>query len=228
LETIGGKSVLEIILGRLALVQNASQIVLVTSTNPENDPLEAAANLLGIPVFRGAEKNTLDRFVQAARHFRPDSIVRVTADCPLIDPELIDEGIRAFREKEVDFLGTTQPFTDPHGMQFEITKMEVLEQAWETQRARFENEEAFRAAELNPGDPVTEDPRFKKEYVIHEPNLSYIRITLDYPEDLELLKRVFELLEIKGMRGSREEIFRIFQEHPELLKINEAHNKYLA
>lgn len=227
LKTLGGRTMVELISKRLRQVRNASEVILVTSEKQENDVLEAEGRRLGLPVFRGAEENTLDRFYRATRQFRPDAIVRVTGDCPWIDPELIDEGIRMFREKDVDFFGNTQAYTHPHGMQFEITTREALERVWAIQRERFADEQAFRSADMNPGSPILEDSRFRKEYMVHEPNLAHIRITLDYPEDLELLNKVYELLEAQEMKGSMEDIAQIFQAHPELLEINKMHNKYL-
>lgn len=223
LRTIFQRSLLEIILGKLARVQGVSQIVLVTSKNPENDVLESVAQRLSVPVFRGAEENTLDRFVQAARQFQPDAIVRVTGDCPLIDPMLIEEGIRIFCAKDVDFLGNTKPLTHPHGMQFEITKREALERAWEIQRKRFESYEVFQHADINPADPILHDQGFKKEYMLHEPNLAFIRITIDYPEDLTLVQRVYELLPEEQQDLTH--IADLFEKRPELLEINNMHNQ---
>lgn len=225
LAMIGNKTVFERTIERLRQVKGASKIVLVTSENPENDQLEAAAQMLNIPVFRGAEENTLDRFYHAAQEFQPDAIVRVTCDCPLVDPGLIDKGIRMFSEKDVDFLGNTKTHTHPHGMQFEITKREALERAWETQRAKFASEQEFHNASLNPGDPILDDPGFKKEYMIHDPSLAFIRITLDYPEDLELISKVYELLpkDKLGISG----IADLFTKRPELLQINKMHNQYI-
>ena len=143
----------------------------------------------------------------------------------MIDPTLIDEGIRLFKEKRVDFLGNTHPFSHPHGMQFEITRRDALERAWKTQRDSFADEQKFKSADLNPGDPITEDPRFRKEYMTHEPNLAHIRITLDYPEDLEVIRKVYELLP----EGKRDfpHIADLFEKRPELLEINKMRNRYL-
>jgi spore coat polysaccharide biosynthesis protein SpsF (cytidylyltransferase family) len=224
LADIGGKTVLERTVERLVLVRRTAKMVLVTSEKPENDTLEAEAQRLRMPVFRGAENNTLDRFYQAAQQFQPDAIVRVTCDCPLIDPELIDEGIRLFQQKNIDFLSDARPFTYPHGMQFEIMRRDALERAWEEEQQRFDSYEAFVQEEMNPSERILNDPAFKKEYLVHEPNLAHIRITVDYPEDLELISKVYELLP-EGKRGISS-VTALFKEHPELLEINKMHNDY--
>jgi len=218
LAQIAGKSVFERTIERLRQVKGASKIVLVTSELPENDRLETEAENLGVAVFRGAEENTLDRFYWAARKFLPDAIVRVTGDCPLIDPELIDEGIRLFLKKGVDFLSNTHFLSHPHGMQFEITRRKTLFSAWEAQRAQFADEQTFKNAPVNAGSPIMEDESFKKEYMVHKPNLAFIRITLDYPEDLELIRRVYELLPEEQRDFS--DIVDLFKKRPELLLIN--------
>lgn len=219
LADIAGKSVLERTIKRLQQVTRASKIVLVTSERQDSDQVAKEAERLNIPVFRGAEENTLDRLYQAAGKFQPDVIVRVTADCPLIDPKLIDQGIRLFQEKNVEFVGDARPFTYPHGLQFEVIKREALERAWNMERKRFASELAFKQARLNTSSRIVQDPSFQKAYMTHKPNLAHIRITLDYPEDLELIRKVYDLLAEEKLDFPH--IVELFEKRPELLRINE-------
>src|SRR5205823_5560994 len=106
---IGGKPMIELLLSRLAKAKRIDQILLATSADPRNQPLADHVRSLGYEVFQGSENDVLDRYYQAAKPHQPDTVIRITGDCPLIDPELVDQVIGAYETQGVDYLSNTLP-----------------------------------------------------------------------------------------------------------------------
>ncbi|MBI4122963.1 MAG: glycosyltransferase family protein [Parcubacteria group bacterium] len=214
---ICGKSVFELIIERLRRVPGIRQIILVTGSQEKNDILAREANRLGTPCFFGSEDNLLDRFYQAGREFGPDTIVRVTGDCPLIDPQLVAEGMRLFREKRCDILTNARIRSYPDGLDFEIFASSALERAWVKKEGKGEN----------PVTPLLEDTDLKAEDMVRTPSLAHIRITLDYPEDIEVIKEIYENFYENNPQFSLQDIVRFLSSRPSLMRMNKQHNLYL-
>ena len=116
MKSIGGVPMIEVLLTRLARAKEVTEIIVATSTDPRNQPLADHVNHLGYKCHRGSENDVLDRFVQAAKFAQAKVIVRITGDCPLVDPALVDAVIRQFKSSDVDYFSNTAPPTYPDGL----------------------------------------------------------------------------------------------------------------
>jgi glutamate-1-semialdehyde 2,1-aminomutase len=116
MKPVNGTPMIELLLRRLEKSEELDEIVVATSVDVRNQPLVDHVIRLGFACEQGSETDVLDRFVQAARRHHADIVVRITGDCPLVDPELVDECIRQSRSNGVDYFSNTQPPTFPDGL----------------------------------------------------------------------------------------------------------------
>jgi len=214
-----GKTIIELIVERLGYVNNIDKIILTTSLNPENEKLVAEAKRLGIDYFQGSEENVLDRFFEAAKKFNPDAIVRITADCPLIDPELINQGLKIFKGGGYDMVSNVRERSYPDGFDFEIFKMSALEKSWQDQLAGKPSE-VISSEAFSPTKHIHNDPQFTSKDLISRENLAGVRLTLDYPEDYEIIKKIYEDLYREGELLSGGKIIEYVKNNPKLMELN--------
>ncbi|MFH1841393.1 MAG: glycosyltransferase family protein [Candidatus Nealsonbacteria bacterium] len=212
---ICGKTVIELIVERLQKVKDIDRIVLVTSNKKQDEPLVKESKKLKIDYFKGSEENVLDRFYQASLKFKPDNIIRVTGDCPLIDFNLINKGLKIFKKGNYDVLSNTRVRTFPDGFDFEIFKSGVLKTSWQ--------ENKFKEKFINPVKYLLEKKKFKNKDLINNKNLSNIRLILDYKEDFELIKKIYE--SFKNKYFTQKNILNILKKKPYLLNLNK---KYIC
>jgi len=184
LKKINGATVIEILLSRLAKIKSDKQIVVATSTRPENDILEQHLKHLGIPCERGSENDVLGRFHQVSMKYSSDAIIRITGDCPLIDPDLIDDMISRYFTENVDYLSNTVPPSYPDGLDAEIFSSDSLSLANENATDSFDREH------VTPFIRNSND--FKSSAFTFHEDLSNLRWTLDEPQDFDVIKRVFD------------------------------------
>jgi spore coat polysaccharide biosynthesis protein SpsF len=211
---LAGEPVLARVVNRARRATRLAEVVVATSTKSEDNAIAALCEARGWPCFRGSEADVLDRYYQAARVFRADVVVRVTSDCPLIDPEVLDRLIGEFvnRLPTVDYAANFLPRpTYPHGLDAEVMRFDVLERLW-----RDDTNPAWR-------EHVTlyllEHPDwFTIHTVSHDVNLSHHRWTVDHAEDLALLRRIFE--HFADDRFSWREALDLVGWHPDWEKLN--------
>lgn len=221
LSRICGKTIIELIVERLVRVKDIDRIILLTTTEKGDEELLEEAERLEMDCFRGCEENVLDRFYQASLKFKPDGIIRVTGDCPLIDPVLIDKGLDAFKESVYDVVSNVRTRTYPDGLDFEIFKSKALETAWQHNLQQFQgNKEAFEGAFINPTKYILESAKFKNWDLKNSEDLSHIRLTLDYQEDLELIKTIYENLYRQGAHLGLDEVLEFLRENPGIGDLN--------
>ena len=168
-----------------------------------------------IQTYRGSSRNVLDRYYQCAKNISSSVIVRVTADCPLIDPEIVDKVITKFIKNKFDYVSNTHPRTFPYGTETEVFSFNALEKAWNETRNDFDREHVTPYFYKNPN-------KFSIGNVIQEKNQSNYRWTIDYNEDLELVKYIANNIIKKPILTS--DIINLIIKNPNLLKINESHN----
>jgi spore coat polysaccharide biosynthesis protein SpsF len=209
-----GKPLLAHLLARLARARTLDRIVVATSTAGRDDAIETLCERLGVPVFRGSEADVLDRYVCAAQEFDLDVVVRVTSDCPLIDPELVDEVVRFFLERrgQFDLVTNRHPLTFPDGLDFDVLTREALEHAGRTATAQHHREHTvpfFWERGLRVHNVVDPENRFRRH-----------RWTLDYPEDYELIRRILEALHVEGEHFGTPQILAFLDANPELPSLN--------
>jgi spore coat polysaccharide biosynthesis protein SpsF len=209
-----GKPMLGHLLDRLAFSRTLDSVVVATTQEHRDDPIEDYCRGRDTAVFRGSEADVLDRYHGAAAEYGLDVIVRVTADCPLIDPTLVDEMVGLFRAHggTYDVVTNRNPLTFPDGTDLDVISRAALDEAWvraTLSRHRehvvpFFWETGFRV--FNYEDP-------QREFRRH-------RWTLDYPEDFELIRRILEALHGEGRLFTRHDILAFLAAHPELPSLN--------
>ena len=127
MKIISGKPMIELIVKRLKKSKEANDVVVATSRESENKVLIEHLKKIKTKVFIGKENDVLDRFYRAAKKFKADIIVRITADCPFVDAGLIDDFIKRFKNKKPDYLSNCLPWTFPDGLDTEVFSFELLE-----------------------------------------------------------------------------------------------------
>lgn len=216
LRDLGGQPALAWVVERCRRAQTVHQVAVATTDDPADDPVADLCAERGWDVFRGSQFDVLDRYYQAARHFSAQVIVRVTGDCPLIDPQAIDLVVSEFLSSGVDFaanrLPPPHPRTWPIGLDTEVCRFDGLERAWREAVLKFEREHVMPYF-------YDQEGRFRVRVVEHDPDYGHLRWTLDTPEDLDLLRVVVERLG-RRMDVSWLEVLDLFLREPDLAQIN--------
>lgn len=212
LKKIQNKPLLELQIERVRRVQHAHRLVVLTSFQSDDDPIESWCHEHQVDCFRGNLNNVLDRFYQAACTFPSDHFVRLTGDCPLSCPEVIDQVISAHLSSGATYTSNVAPPTFPDGVDVEVFTSQSLTEAW-------------RYATLD-SDLEHVTPYIRREMsdqchnVTHQPDWSKYRITVDYPEDFKLVQTLFDHLYPANSLFGLNEIVDYLQSHPELIEIN--------
>lgn len=183
MKPIGGVPMIELLLARLAKSKHIDQIVLATSTDDCNAPLVEHVQKLGYTCIRGSESDVLDRYLVAARLAQADVVVRITGDCPLIDPALVDQVFAQFKAEGVDYLSNTAPASYPDGLDTEVFTLQALE------RADRESQDPFDREHVTPY--LRKPGLYKTGAMQHSVDLSGLRWTVDEPADLDVVSQVF-------------------------------------
>jgi spore coat polysaccharide biosynthesis protein SpsF len=222
LREIAGQPMLVWCVERTRLAHTLDNVVVATTTDPSDDPLAALCAERGYPCYRGSLYDVLDRYYQAARAFQADFIVRITSDCPLIDPDLIDELVSQFTGSDratgsqYDFAANRLPppwgRTYPIGLDLEICTFQGLETAWKEALGKHQREHVMPFFYENP-------QRFRILHVNHLQDYGKMRWTVDTAEDLELLNQIAAHFPGR-MDFSWLEVLDLLQRHPELAEIN--------
>lgn len=215
LKEVLGKSLLEYQIERLKRVGRADEIVIATTVNDTDNPIIKLCQHLDIPFFRGSEHDVLARYYEAAKLHRADVIVRVTSDCPVIDPAVIDEAIRFYLDHiaEYDYVSNALTQSYPYGMAAEVFPFSVLEEAHREARAEPEREHVTPFVYMRPD-------RFRIGHVVHPENHSHHRWTVDTPEDFDLVRRIIETLYPVKPEFDTQDILALLERHPEWVEIN--------
>lgn len=190
--TIDGISLLEVHLKRILQSKKIDKLVLATTHEEKANELIAISNTLGVQSYQGSTQDVLDRFYQAAKPYQPDWVVRLTSDCPLLDPQVIDKVIEQCIRRDVDYCSNTLQPTYPDGLDVEVFKFSALERAWQNATAASDREHVtpyiWRNSDFKGGN------MFKSDNVVCETDYSSIRITVDQPEDFNLIQTLIQTL----------------------------------
>ena len=203
---ICGTPMIGLLLNRLANSKLIDQIVLATSEDPRNDPLVKYVCKLGYSVYRGSEDDVLDRYYQAAKEAEADFVVRITGDCPLIDPVVVDEVISGFLKDKVDYASNIEPPTYPDGLDTEVFTFQALDTAWNQAKAPQEREHVTLF--------IRGSNNFSQVNFANATDCSDERWTVDEPEDFELIHKVFEHFSPRRNFGWLE-VLSLRKKHPE-------------
>jgi glutamate-1-semialdehyde 2,1-aminomutase len=208
LSTINGQTALEILVARLRQAKSVDEMVLAIPLSPENDELFAEAMRINIACFRGSENDVLDRFYLAAKEHSPDYVVRITADCPLVDPGIIDRVIELCIKNKLKFVSTDETF--PDGLDVEISDFQILESAWLKSTESHDREHVM---------PFVRKLSAEHSSALSSPvDYSGIRVTLDEPEDLVVIKEVFS--HFGRTDFTYEELSQLIEDSPQIFTTN--------
>ena len=214
---LAGKTLLERMLQRVSAVKSPCEIVVATTTDIEDDKIRRVCRQGGIKCFSGNPTDLLDRHFKAAKEIRADVVVKIPSDCPLIDPGIIDRVLDFYFAGNFDYASNLHPATYPDGNDVEVMPFAVLEEAWVRATMPFELEHTTPYIWERPD-------RFRIGNVAWETGLDYSmthRWTIDYPEDYEFIKGVYDALWTEAHPVfSMSDILDLLESKPELSNAN--------
>ncbi|CCB86596.1 cytidylyltransferase domain-containing protein [Parachlamydia acanthamoebae] len=215
LKPVLGRPLLGYLIERLKAVANADGLLIATTTHPLDQAIVDYCQKENVQVVRGSEENVLSRYVEAGKFTHADAVVRITADCPIIDPKIIDQQITFYRDHahEYDYITNALKRTFPYGMEVEVFSFKELEKAASLKTSLIEQEHVTPVFYFH-------QKQYRVFNVTLEEDLSRYRLTVDTPEDFELVKRVIEALYPKNPLFSLDDILLLLQKHPEWLLLN--------
>jgi spore coat polysaccharide biosynthesis protein SpsF len=211
LENVGGRLVLARVVERARRASLLDTVVVATTTAPADDAIAEWCGREGVPCFRGSEDDVLDRYLGAAREFGADVVVRLTADCPLLDPGVIDLVIAAFAGEPCDYAANILEPTYPDGLDTEVFSRAALERAAAEAGLPSEREHVTPYIRNHPELFVVRSVRGARD-------LSGLRWTVDERQDLDLVRSIFEALG-DGDFGL-DEVLALYDARPDLHQVN--------
>ena len=180
-----GKPLLGWMHDRVSICPEVNEVIIATTNDQRDDVIAAFAQSVGCKLYRGSEEDVLDRYYRAASMVMPDAVARITADCPLLDPNVLSRMIREFAAGGLDFISNSEPLpsTWPDGMDISIIGFEALKNAWHNAVKPSDREHVTFYFWNNP-------QIFRCKRIEHEQDWSNYRLTIDYPEDFEVLRAI--------------------------------------
>lgn len=208
-----GKTILEYVIERAGRARSIEETIVATTANSEDSQIANLADKLGARVYRGSEQDVLDRYYQAAKLFRIKHIVRITADCPLIDPKIIDDVVGHYFDTKSDYCSNVIVETFPDGQDVEVFGFDALGDAWKNARLSSEREHVTPYIRKNAG-------KFKLASFINSVDLSGKRWTLDEEKDFYFIESVLKSLYPANPEFGIEDVLRLLDENPHLEDLN--------
>ena len=205
------KTVLEFVLNQCKDSKLLDRIIVATTDAMDDRKIVKLVKKLGFDYFCGNEFDVLDRYYKCAKKFKSDDIMRITADCPLIDPTIMDKAIKKFHSGKFDYVSTSPPQTFPWGISVEIFSFKALENIWKNAKLRYEREHVTSYFYNNP-------KKFKIFVIKNKVQLSKIRITIDKENDLILIRKIISKIKTRPILLNS--ILKLFKNEKALFKIN--------
>jgi len=231
LADIAGQPMLGRVFGRTSRSATLTETVFATTTDSTDDLVAEYCDFSGIPFTRGSQFDVLDRYYQAAKQTKADVVVRITADCPVIDPALIDDVVNTLLEHEYDFVCNRLPppwhRTYPIGLDVEACTFKVLEKAWKAAKEPQHREHAmpyfYEGVELSAVSRQRSEgvsPRgFRIALLNHTTDFGDYRWTVDTPEDLEFIREVYARFDGRA-DFTWKKVLDLIHDDPRLMAIN--------
>lgn len=213
IKLIQQKPIIWHVINRLKTIPKIDKIVLATTIKKEDSVLIKIAKQNNIDYFQGKTNNVLNRYYECAKKFDADVIIRITSDCPLIDPKLIQKMLNFYLNHNCDYLSNTLKPTFPDGLDVEIFSFETLKKAHKLSNLKSELEHVTPYIKKNP-------KKFQLFNYENKTDLSNIRLTVDETKDLILIRYIFKKLKPKII-FSLDEILKVISNEPKLLQINQ-------
>jgi len=217
LSNIENKPMIWYVINRVKKIKSVEQIVLITTKEKNDQVLLDIAKTEGIIGFAGDTDDVLNRHYQCALQISADPIIRITGDCPVIDPNLVEEMLQSFLKNDFDYVSNVHPATYPDGLDTEIFSFQTLEKTALNAKLKSEREHVTPYIEKNP-------KLFKINNFENDENLSHIRLTVDQKEDLELIQKIYSEMAPKNDFGLNS-ILDLKYKFPEIFKINSKYKR---
>jgi spore coat polysaccharide biosynthesis protein SpsF len=213
---LGGQPLLLTMLQRLRRSHKAGTIVVATTTSSSDDTIAKLCAKNDFQIFRGNPTDLIDRHYQCALEFNAEAVLKIPSDCPLIDPAVVDRVVTAFNTTNYDYVSNLHPASYPDGQDVEVMRMEVLARAWREAESDFEREHTTpyiweRPDDFHIGNVVWESGR--------DCSMSH-RLTIDYEEDYEAIKTIYNELFPLNPHFNIDDIIRMLDNRPDLMAIN--------
>lgn len=212
-----GKPMLEHLVNRLRAVPSLDGIVLATTVNATDDELEAFSRRVGISCYRGSENDVMTRVVGAAESAGADVVVGITGDCPIIDPQLVEQTIRMYKANQADYVSNAHIRSYPDGMDVQVFPLDALKRSAAMTDDVIDHEHVTLHIRNHP-------EIFSQVHLVAPPEIHWpeLGLTLDEPKDFELLKKIIEHLEPVNSLFNCLDVVRLLREMPEWVAINQA------
>ncbi|MFA6583406.1 MAG: glycosyltransferase family protein [Elusimicrobiaceae bacterium] len=210
---IAGKTVLEHVFSRVKKAETPNEVFVATTVNPEDLPLVRLCAEKGIRVFCGSADDVLDRFYQLAKLIKPDHVIRITADCPLMDPAVIDKTVKTHLKAKADYTSNVAHPTFPDGLDVEIFTFKALERTWQCANLASEREHVTTYIRNHP-------ELFTQAEYKNPEDLSKHRWTLDEHQDWDFISAVYKELYDENPVFGIAETLKLLAEKPELERLN--------
>lgn len=207
LSDLAGAPMLQRQLERVQRATTLDQIVVATSDDSSDDPIAELCVQLGVPVFRGDLNDVLSRFAGAISEFKPETVVRITADCPLMSPSVIDSVVNAFKEADVDYLSNTLQPTFPDGVDVEVVRADVLLDLSATSTDLAEREHVTLGVYRQP-------EKYAVANFAGDVDLSDLRWTVDNPGDFEFVQWVYQQLLPHNPQFDIDDVLALLESNP--------------
>lgn len=217
LKKLDEKTVLDYVIEQTKNSKKIDRMVIATTNLKEDDVIQEFCQNKKIDCFRGSVDDVLDRHYQCAKKYSFDTIVRVTSDNPVVDPEIIDLAIKKYQEGQFDMVTTCNKRSYPYGVSVEVFSFESLKESWNNSSLPSEREHVILYIQNKKSN-------FKIYNLINEKDLTYINCTIDNELDYKLVKKV--VFEIKTRPILMKDLIELFDKKPELLEINKNSDPY--
>ncbi len=212
LADIAGQPMLERVVKRVQSIEGLQEVLVATTGLPRDEPVLEECQRMGVPAFRGSENDVLDRYWRASQAYAADGVVRISADCPLIDPGESSRVVESFLDERPDFAANDLTPSYPLGLGTEIMTAAALETAWREAQLPYERQHVAPYIYQHPG-------RFRLVNVAAPSDYSHLRWTVDTPEDLDFVRAVYARLDGDGMFDWRA-VLDLLAREPVLLELN--------
>lgn len=216
LKNISGRQMLWHVINRISFSKMIDKIVIATTTNSDDDQTEKFCNDNNFLYYRGAVDDVLSRYYGAAKQFNAGIVIRITSDCPLIDPEILDNMLTRFvsAENEIDYMSNVIHRTFPRGLDIEIFSFNALEKAYNSTKLPFDREHVTPYFYNNPH-------LFKTMNYQNDVDYSFHRWTVDTDEDFKLIDKIYASLYKPDKIFLFNDVLKLFETNPDLIKINQ-------
>ena len=204
-------TILFYVVNQLKHSKKINRIIVATTNQTEDDIISSHAKIMKVNLFRGNALDVLDRYYQCAKNFSSQTIVRITADNPLIDPIIVDSVIEQFIKNSFDYISNAKPRTFPYGTEVEVFSFHALKKAWNNAKKPSEREHVTPYFH-------NQKKKFKISNITHSENISYLRWTVDRENDLKFVRKIVS--KIKKRPILMTDIIKLISNDPTITNIN--------